>query len=173
MHLYLDLSKAVGQVPSVGREGATGAEARRDYLESFDTRYAGEGNNFGPDDPSVGSRPSGGATVRDAVNDLEDADAEDLSDRGVIPAKEDDKNPPPPTVEKSIDLLQSLNKSLEADIAAQLPNPLEIEFLLHKGISPLAIDRGTAHISGRMRDEFQAWLQTRLLKSVLALRENL
>ncbi len=173
MYLYLDLVKAVGQVPSVGREGTTGAQARREYLESFDTRYAGEGNNFGPDDPSVGSKPSGGSTVRDVVNELEDTDAEDLSDRGIIPAKEDEKNPPPPTVEKSIELLHSLNKSLEADLASMLPNPLEIEFLLSKGVNPLDIDRGTARISGRARDEFQLWLQTKLFKSVLSLKENL
>ncbi len=171
MRLYLDIAKAVGQVPTTGREAVTGAQARRAYVESFDTDYAGEGNNFGPDDPSVGSKPGTGTTVRDELDQLEEQDNQDLSDRNIIPAAEEATTPP--EVEKAISLLNSLNKSLSHEIAATLPNPLEIEFLLEKGISPLLIDAGQARIHGRMRDEFQGWLQARLFKSVMDLRRSL
>lgn len=164
--LFLDLNKAVGQVPSTGREAVDKRTAALEYVESFDQEYAGEGNSFTEGTGRKGS----GTSVRDVVDTARDAADKDAVDRKLVAAPEDDEEETVPAeTEKALNILKSLNTDLGRVVAAHKPNDHELSFLLSKGYSAEAVAAGIVKIAGPMRHEFNMWMYNNLNKSLQSL----
>lgn len=151
MRLYLDLNKALPQVSAVGRDQKSGERAQRGYEESFTRDHAGVAGG----DPTV-DKPEVGRKWKHA-----DAEDDEKKDKELL------EDPPTNKAQDAVDILKSLCANTKTQLQKSLPNEREIEYLTQElGYSYEDVIKGRVGIMGRERDRFNAWLYTRLQKSI-------
>lgn len=150
MKLYLDLNKAVSQVPSTGTDHRSGERASKDYDESFTRVHTGvAGGDPTADKPEVGRRWS-----------HSDEDDDDKSDNEIL--KESTSK-----AQEAVDILKSLSTVAKSQLTKALPNERETEYLVHVcGYEMEDVIKGRARIVGHERDRFNSWLHKKLLDSI-------
>lgn len=179
MNLYLDLTKAVAQVPSTATDTPDDRRASRQYNESFSRRPGGVGNDASHDDPQQGGKWSHGESLDDDLEEDRKRDTQIAQERGIVPKPEQTKK------SEAAEMLKSLAGLLHAQVEETLPNDVELEYLTtqcYKSESvidqygrvenvrvPYTKDdviKGHARIEGYERARFNAWLHERFQKSL-------
>ncbi len=176
MNLYLDLKKAVGQVPSTSTGTVSERQGARSYNESFSRQSSGvTGGDPSPDDPQSGGKWSHEDSLDDDLEADRKRDTEIAQERGIVAKPENTKK------SEAVEILKSLTESLRTP----MPNEVEIEYLTTQCYkSETVIDqygrvenvrvpytrddviKGHARIDGYERSRFNAWLHERFQKSL-------
>lgn len=179
MNLYLDLKKAVGQVPSTATEPVDDRRAARQYNESFSRRSSGvTGGDASADDPQQGGKWSHDEPLDDELENDRKRDTQIAQERGIIRKPDTQKS-------EAAEILKSFAAGLQAQVAPNMPNEAEVEYLTTECYkSETVIDKygreenirvpytrddvikGYAKIEGSERSRFNAWLQERFQKSI-------
>lgn len=181
MNLYLDLKKAVGQVPSTATESPDDRRASRQYNESFSRRPGGVGNDASHDDPRQGGKWSHEESLDDELENDRKRDTQVAQERGIISKPEETKK----SSDEAVDILKSFADHMRAQVEPYMPNEAEIEYLTTQCYkSETVLDRfgqvenvrvpytredvikGRARIQGLERARFNDWLQERFQKSL-------
>lgn len=157
MKLYLDLQKALPQVPAVGADHKSGERAAKQHKESFSRDHVGvSGGSPTADKPEVGRKWS--------HPDEEESEADKnkiLKDSDTVKAQE------------AVDLLKSLTSDMYSRVAQSMPNVREIEYLTQEcGYKLEDVVKGHAKIAGYERARFSRWLHKRLQDSVNRLLDD-
>ncbi|NJL53700.1 hypothetical protein HC928_00245 [bacterium] len=149
MRLYIDLTKALGQVSAVGQDQKDGARAARAHKESFSRTHPGvSGGDPTKDDPEVGRR------WRD-----EGDEEDDKTDSEVVAQAEKSQ--------EAVEMLKSLTGKFSQATKQHIPNPRELEYLTTVcGYAEEDVYKGLARIDGAERSRFNRWLNDRLMKSI-------
>lgn len=164
MKLYLDLNKAIGQTPNVGLDTPTEEQSVAESEGSYGRESVGvaSGESSTPDDPDVGA-----SWKHDEDSSVSNDTKDKLSDR-----KKKDKDDG--IIKSAVEILESVNKSMDSTINYYINNPREIEFLTSVlGYSEEDVSKGLAVITGHNRSLFNRWLCDRLLESTTNLTKSL
>lgn len=157
MKLYIDLKKAIGQSPNVGRVTEREDQSTVEHDSSYAHRYEGvaSGESLDPDDPNEGGKwphDEDDTVVEEVKSDRKKREKEG-EDGGVVKSA-------------AVQKLELINKALQAEKHVRTPNPREQEFLREVlGYSQEDINKGVALITGRNRSLFNRWLCDRLTHS--------
>lgn len=180
MNLYLDLKKAVGQVPSTSTDTPDERRASRQYNESFARRPNGvSGGDASHDDPQQGGKWSHEESLDEDLENERKRDSQIAQERGIV------RGPEGTAKSEAADMLKSFAAALTAQVAPNMPNETEIEYLTTQCYkSETVINRygqeenirvpytredviqGRAKIEGSERSRFNDWLQERFQKSL-------
>ena len=179
MKLYLDLRKAVGQIPSTATDTVSERRNVREYNESFTRHSSGAaGGDPSEDDPKVGGKWSHEESLDDELEGDRKRDTQIAQERGII------SKPESTSKSEAINML----KSLAASVMPDMPTETEITYLTTQCFkSETVINRygveetvrvpytredvikGRARIEGSERARFTDWLQERFQKSLSGL----
>lgn len=174
MKLYIDLNKA--QETSAGVDTPKEDQTIAEYDGSYARRYEGvaPGEAYDPDDPEVGGKYShtDEESQLKATKDAHKQRSKESKADGVTKAdffavmnEEEDQQPIRKTLSTSNDLFKSLNTQMQ-DLAYQnMPNPVEVEFLVEQGYNHTDIVKGMVRMTPWMRNQFTDWLCSRLPKT--------
>jgi len=167
MNLYLDLKKAVGQVPSTATDTVSEREDSRRYKESFSRRSSGVlGGDASPDDPQVGGKWSHDEALDDELENDRKTDTQIAQERGIVGKPEQSK------AQEAADMLKSFTFDLQQQVSQIMPNECELEYLTDVcGYTREDVIKGLAKIEGFERAKFNAWLNARFQQSVSRLKK--
>ena len=180
MILYIDLKKAVGQVPSTATGPVDERRAVRQHNESFGRQSAGAaGGDPSHDDPQQGGKWSHDEPLDDELEADRKRDTQIAQERGIVSKPEKTQK------SEAVDILKSFTGALRAEVDAFKPNDAEVEYLTTQCYkSETVVDqwgrvenvrvpytrddvvKGYARIEGSERSRFNAWLHDRLQKSL-------
>lgn len=178
MNLYLDLKKAVGQVPSTSTDTPDEGRAARAYNESFARRPGGVANDAKHDDPQVGGKWSQGDSLDAELEEDRKRDTQIAQERGIVQGPEAKKS-------EAAEILKSFAAEMQAQVAPYMPNDTEIEYLTtqcyksesvldSRGVESIVrtpytrddVQKGYARIEGSERARFNDWLHKRFVESL-------
>lgn len=175
MNLYIRedvLMKA--ERPATSKDTELEDQSSLEYDSSYSRRYEGvaSGEAYDPDDPKVGKEwdDSGETNLSDVEQKRSSREKKD--------DEQDDKQqgagaPQAESTSKSLDILKSFNSRLEAERAARVPNPVEVQFLTEElGYDYDDVMKGHVIIKGRLRSLFTDWLCGRVSHSATTLMKR-
>jgi len=185
MNLYLDINKAVSQMPSTGQDAPDEDRAKAEDSHSYGKDYSGSSND---------SMNSGTVTKADSVLEESDEEREDVGSYdenmvkkpkkkekkvekafAVIPDEKvmaDFKDRNKEVSKSATRMLKAVAANSERIINASKPNRAETEFLKSLGYTDSDIDAGSARITGGNRAKFNQWLCNNLVQNISSLNKS-
>ena len=188
MNLYIDINKAVSQMPSTGQDAPDDDRAKAENSHSYGKDYSGSSND---------SMNAGTVTKADSVladSDEERADVGSYDENMVKKPKKEEKGKngvekafAVAPDEKVMDDFKYRNKEISKSATRMLnavavnseiilkstrPNQAESEFLKSIGYTDSDIAKGRARITGVNRSKFNRWLCDNLMQNIDSLNKS-
>jgi hypothetical protein len=186
MKLYLDLSKAVSQMPSVGQDTPDEDRGKAKDSHSYGKDYAGAASGDGMNAGTVTkAEPKTALAETEEDREAIGGDNENLVKRpekkkvdkgfGVIPDKavvEDYDKRQKDLTKSATRLVDAVASRARYLVSLQTPNRTEVEFLKSLGYTEEDISCGNARITGMNRTNFNKWLQANLVSALSDLTKS-